>query len=380
TAPQWQKLLGLGASDQSGDSLAGLQHDVAQLTAMHNSLAAKTDIGAALAPVQDEIAKLKTQLAQLSQRGADGQTSATAAPAVDLTPLNDKVAGLETALNDVQAKLKAIPDTAATAPAATPAAALPDLSPEVAALKIQNESLRDQVAALGGKIDSLSKDDLGKVGETLGSVSQRIATLEAQVAAVPAPVTARQQLATATVLSIGQLQSLFAGTQSFAGELTALKQIAASDAKLAGDLNPVIDKLAPIAATGAPTLSQLQASLPVTEIARAAEAEQASAIAQDAGWWRRMTHRLAEIVTVRPVGDDVTGDGPLERLARAEAALKRADLAKTVDEISGLTGEPARRAAPWLAEARARQTLDWSSARLADIATRQLVPATSNSN
>jgi hypothetical protein len=380
TAPQWQPLLGLGGTgaQQADTRLAGLQQDVAQLTAMHGSLAAKADIAAALTPLQDDIAQLKTQLGQITSAGGATGAGAATAPATDLGPLNDKIAGLEATLAALQAKVTAAPNT--TNGAAAPAATLPDLSPEVAALKIQNESLRDQIAALGGKIDSLSKDDLGKVGETLGSVSQRIATLEAQVAAAPAPVTARQQLATATVLSIGQLQSLLASAQSFAGELTALKQLAASDVKLGGDLNPVIDKLAPIASTGAPTLSQLQASLPVTEIARGAEAEQASAIAADAGWWRRMTHRLAEIVTVRPVGDDVSGDGPLERLARAEGALKRGDLAKTVDEISGMTGEPAKRAATWLAQAQARLTLDGASARLAEIAARQLVPATSNSN
>jgi uroporphyrinogen-III synthase len=380
TAPRWQPLLGAtgltpGGTNQANDAIAGLQHDVAQITETQGSLAAKADISAALTPLQDDIAKLKTQLAQLPQATGSAGTAT-----VDLTPLNDKVASLETGLADIQAKLKASADAAANPAPATPIAAGPDLSPEVSALKIQNDTLRDQLAALGGKIDSLSKDDLGKVGETLGAITQRLATVEAQVAAAPAPVTAHQQLATATVLSIGQLQSLFSGTQSFAGELTALKQISASDGKLAGDLNPVIDKLTPIASTGAPTLSQLQATLPVTEIARAAEAEQAASIAEDTSWWRRMTHRLAEIITVRPVGDDVTGDGPLERLARAEAALKRGDLNKTVDEVAALTGEPARRAAPWLAQAQARQTLDWAAARLAEIAARQLVPAASTSN
>jgi len=120
--------------------------------------------------------------------------------------------------------------------------------------------------------------------------------------------------------------------------------------------------------------------LPVTEIARAAEAEQAGDLAADTNWWQRMTHRLAEIVTVRPVGEDVTGDGPLERLARAEAALKKGDLAKTTDEIAGLKGESARQASTWLAQAQARLTLDWATIQLADVAARQLAPATSNSN
>lgn len=376
-APQWQPLLGLGGKGASPDAVPALQQDVAALSEKQNGLAAKTDLSAAMAPVQDEIAKLKTALDQLSQNQAQ-PASGDAVPPADVSALNDKVVALESSLNDVQEKLKTA--TVAAASQAEPVAPAPDLSPEVSALKIENQALRDQIATLSGKIDSFSKDDLGKVDQSLGDVSQRVSTLEAQVAAAPAPVTARQQLATATVLAIGQLQSRLAGTAGFTGELTALKQLGGSDAKLAGDLDPVIDKLMPVAGDGAPTLSQLQATLPVTDIARAAEAEQAGALAEDTGWWQRMTHRLAEIVTVRPVGEDVTGDGPLERLARAEAVLKRGDLAKATDEIAGLTGEPARRAAPWLAQAQARLTLDAASTHLSDIAARQLAPATSSSN
>jgi hypothetical protein len=385
-APQWQPLLGLGGRSSAPDAVPALQQDVAALSEKQNSLAAKTDLSAAMAPMQDEIGKLKASLDQLSQspaQPASGEASGnavggTAVPPADLTALNDKVAALESSFNDLQEKLKAA--TVAAASQAAPAAPAPDLSPEVSALKIENQALRDQITTLSGKIDSFSKDDLGKVDESLGAVSQRVSTLEAQVAAQPAPVTARQQLATATVLAIGQLQSRLAGTDGFAGELTALKQLAGSDAKLGGDLDPVIDKLMPVASDGAPTLSQLQATLPVTDIARAAEAEQAGDLASDTGWWQRMTHRLAEIVTVRPVGEDVTGDGPLERLARAEAALKRGDLSKSTNEIAGLSGEPARRAASWLAQAQARLTLDAASASLSDVAARQLAPATSSSN
>jgi hypothetical protein len=382
-APQWQPLLGFGGKGASPDAVPALQQDVAALSEKQNGLAAKTDLSTAMAPMQDEIAKLKTALDQLSQnqaQPASGDASGnavggSAVPLANMTALNDKMAALESSFNDLQEKLKT-----ATASEAAPVAPAPDLSPEVSALKIENQALRDQIATLSGKIDSFSKDDLGKVDQSLGDVSQRVSTLEAQVAAAPAPVTARQQLATATVLAIGQLQSRLAGTAGFTGELTALKQLGGSDAKLAGDLDPVIDKLMPVAGDGAPTLSQLQATLPVTDIARAAEAEQAGALAEDTGWWQRMTHRLAEIVTVRPVGEDVTGDGPLERLARAEAVLKRGDLAKATEEIAGLTGEPARRAAPWLAQAQARLTLEAASTHLSDIAVRQLAPATSSSN
>jgi len=383
TAPRWQPLLGItDRGESSAGDVAKLQADVAALSGRQSEAAAKSDLAAALGPVQDDIAKLKTALADLSERqnagnGQPGAASGAATPAVDLQPLADRINTLETSLNDLQGKIKATAEAPAGQTAAAPAT---DFTPEISGLKMENQALRDQIATLSGKLDALDKNGLGKVDENLGNVAQRVASLEAQVAAAPAPVTARQQLATATVLAIGQLQSRITGTQAFGGELAALKQLAGSDAKLGGDLNPILDKLAPIADSGAPTLSQLQASLPATEIARAAEAEQAGALAADTGWWHRMTHRLAEIVTVRPVGEDVTGDGPLERLARAEAVLKKGELAKASDEIAGLTGEPARRAASWLAQAQARLTLDAASARLSDVAARQLAPAATSGN
>jgi hypothetical protein len=151
--------------------------------------------------------------------------------------------------------------------------------------------------------------------------------------------------------------------------------LTAGDSQLSADVAPITAKLEPVSASGAPTLSQLQASLPATEIARAAEAELAADAGGNESWWRRMTHRLSEIVTVRPVGEDVAGDGPLERLARAEAALRAGNLAKTVDELSGLQGEAANRAATWLAGARARLDLDWAGARLSELASKELAPA-----
>jgi len=380
-APHWQPLLGLSGATSSGDDVAKLQQDLTALSARQSDAPAKADIDAALSPLQDDVTKLKAAVSELSQRASaqattqGGADASAAVPAADLQPLTDRINALETTLSDLQSKVK----TAAEAPA-NPAAPATGFTPEISGLKMENQALRDQITTLSGKLDALGKDGLGKVDESLGNVSQRVASLEAQVAATPAPVTQHQQLATATVLAIGQLQNLIAGTQAFGGQLAVLKQLAASDTRLGGDLNPLLDKLAPIADSGAPTLSQLQASLPSTEIARAAEAEQAGSLAGDTSWWQRMTHRLAEIVTVRPVGEDVTGDGPLERLARAEAALKKSDLTKAAGEIGGLTGEPARQAATWLGQAQARLTLDAASAQLSQVAARQLAPASGNSN
>ncbi|MDY0882268.1 uroporphyrinogen-III synthase [Dongia soli] len=363
TAPRWIGLLGLGqgGAARHDQAVGDLQQSVAQLQQAQANAAAKSDIAAAIGPVQDQLASLKDEVSQLQSGGGASGTDVA-----DLTPLNDKIAGLEKTLGDLQARLPAepAPNAASQAEAAAPASPpAPDLSPEINALKSENQGLRDQLAALTSRFDAL------------GKVDERVATLESQVAAAPAPVTARQQLGTAVVLSAGQLRSALAGPQPFTAELAALKQLTTADSQLSADVAPIAVKLEPVAASGAPTLSQLQATLPSREIARAAEAEMAADAGGNESWWRRMTHRLSEIVTVRPVGEDVAGDGPLERLARAEAALAAGDLKKTVDELSGLQGEAANRAAGWLGGARARLDLDWAGARLSELASKELAPA-----
>ena len=53
----------------------------------------------------------------------------------------------------------------------------------------------------------------------------------------------------------------------------------------------------------------------------------------DAGWWDRLMGRVSELVTVRPVGEDVEGDSPAARVARAEAHIASGDLASAVNEL-----------------------------------------------
>src|SRR5581483_2619537 len=133
--------------------------------------------------------------------------------------------------------------------------------------------------------------------------------------------------------------------------------------------SPALDPLQGLAANGAPTLAQLQASLPAQAIAEAANAEAASqAVGANQGWMERLINRLSEAVTVRPVGADATGDGPLPRLARGEAKLKSGDLAGAVAELDGLQGRAAEAAAGWLAQAKARMAQDQASANLDQVA------------
>jgi uroporphyrinogen-III synthase len=77
---------------------------------------------------------------------------------------------------------------------------------------------------------------------------------------------------------------------------------------------------------------------------------------------------------VRPVGDQVEGDGPLAHLARGEAKLKSGDLAAAVAEIGALQGKAAQAASAWLAGAKARLAQDQASASLDQTAALLLAP------
>ncbi|MGH6917192.1 MAG: mitofilin family membrane protein, partial [Geminicoccaceae bacterium] len=78
----------------------------------------------------------------------------------------------------------------------------------------------------------------------------------------------------------------------------------------------------------------------------------------------RATDNLMRLVTVRPVGDDVRGDTAEARVARAEAALDKGDLASAVAELDQLEGRPAAVAADWLGQAKARLGADQAVAQL----------------
>ena len=85
--------------------------------------------------------------------------------------------------------------------------------------------------------------------------------------------------------------------------------------------------------------------------------------------------KLSELVSVRPVGEDVAGDDAAARVARAEAVLARSDLAGAVAELDGLGGEAAASAAPWLGDARARLDAETALAALQSLAVARLAPA-----
>jgi uroporphyrinogen-III synthase len=404
TAPAWQPqvsaLLGLEAptttaSAPADDRIATLQADVeslsAQVQASVDDEALQQAIGAAIDPLKGELETLKQEAAALkseletarSSTGA-GSTTLSQAPGVDLAPIEERLGKLETALSDANARI----DQAASGQGATsgnteptasapPSAAEPD--PRVDSLVSENEALKQQLASLTERLDQMSGLDakVGELGPRLEALAPRLDALDQQMAALPK--SNEQQHAVALIVAVGELRSALASDKSFAAELSTLNDLTHDDEALRPRLKPIVDRLSPMADAGVPTLSQLAAAFPATEIARAGEAELAGEVTDD-NWlkrfWRGLGHSISEVITVRPTGPDVEGDDTLARLARAEAKLGEGDLAAAVAEVRALTGLAQETAAEWLAQAEARLAIEESAAQLADISTRELAPRT----
>ncbi|WP_395022087.1 uroporphyrinogen-III synthase [Dongia sp.] len=307
----------------------------------------KAAIALEIAAATDRIGKLEQSVNTLAQ------APATAAPTIDLQPLQDRIAQLESKIADAQ-----------QAQAAPSAPAGSDLSGDVAALKSANDALTQQLNAARDEIKALQAQQ-SELSGTLG-----------KIAAQPAGVTPAEQRRTAAVVALSALRGALPLDKPYDVSLKAIDDLAAADADLKGKLAPALDPLRPLAADGAPTLAQLQASLPTKAIADAANAETtADAVGAEPGWSERLINRLSEAVTVRPVGENAEGDGPLAHLARGEAKLKAGDLAAAAAEIGALQGKAADAAAAWLNGAKARLAQDQASNALDQTATALLAPA-----
>jgi len=267
---------------------------------------AKTEIGQEVAQLSDRLGKLEQGL------NAVAAAPATTAPAPNLQPLEDRIAKLEAdlALAAQQAPSAGAPDTTA-------------LSGEIAALKSANETLTQQLNATLDEIKSLQTQQT----DLSGAVGK--------IAAQAPAVTAGEQRRTAAVVALGSLRGALSLDKAYAVNLKVVDDLTASDVDLKGRLAPALDPLRPLAASGAPTLAQLQSSLPTNAIAESANAETtAQAVGADSGWWERLINRLSEAVTIRPVGANAEGDGPLAHLARGEARLAQDAAGSTLDQTA----------------------------------------------
>jgi len=360
TQPYWHpQQQAASAADQSAE-LAALQSKIDALAQNSSGAGVSPDavnaaVSDAKAAIAQETTALSDRLGKLEQSvNTLAQAPAPMAPTLDLQPLQDRIAKLESSLTDISQQAQ----SASSAPAG------PDLSGDIAALKSANDALTQQLNAARDEIKALQAQQ----SELSGTVGK--------IAAQPAGVTAAEQRRTAAVVALSALRGALPLDKPYAANLKAVDDLAASDSDLQGKLAPALDPLRPLAADGAPTLAQLQTTLPTEKIAEAANAEATSAaVGAEPGWSERLINRLSEAVTVRPMGENAEGDGPLAHLARGEAKLKAGDLAGAVAEIGALQGKPAEAASSWLNGAKARLAQDQAGSTLDQTATALLAPS-----
>lgn len=239
--------------------------------------------------------------------------------AIDVDDIDERLADIELRLAEVTA------DDGGTA----------DLAARIEA--IERDGGRDATGPLQADIERLAAVAAG--------LEDRIAAIESRPAAPATPVAAQP----AMLLAVGQLRTALRASGPFEAALEAVAAIAGDDAGLAEALAP----LAARAATGVATVAALRADFAdvALDVARTTDGPGGRS------WVDRTIDRLAQLVTVRRVGD-VAGDTAEAIVARAEQRLAAGDLAAAVGEVQRLEGPAAEAAAAWLADARARLTAE----------------------
>ncbi|MBM3952891.1 MAG: hypothetical protein FJ311_15770 [Rhodospirillales bacterium] len=210
-------------------------------------------------------------------------------------------------------------------------------------------------------VDKAAFDDLARrLGESEARAADLARRLQA-VEAAEAKAARADPMAPAFVLAVGQLRDASLAGRPFARELDQLREIAKSRPEAA----EAIERLRPHAAKGVPTANDIKARFDA--MARAVTV--AARGSGDGTWTDRALARLSAMVAVRRTDERAPAGSPDAALRAAEQALGRGDVAAAAAAIETLSGPAQAAARDWLADARARGTVD---AALADLHRRAL--------
>jgi hypothetical protein len=253
---------------------------------------------------------------------------ASAKPEIDLTPVNDKIAAIETRLQDV---------------------------PKANGLSVDADqrisALSQQIAELKTGFDEARKaDDVARA-----ELVMRLEALEKK-AAEPG-----DDVAVAVAIASAGLKAAIDRGGPFSTELDTL-------AAVAPDM-PALAALRPFADTGAPARSKLIASFPATAdlVVEALKPEDPNQSITD-----RLLESAFSAIKVRPVGD-VQGDQPADILARIEDRLTNGDLKAAAAEWDKLPEEGQKAGASF------RQALD-ARVKVEDLVAQTLTNAVRNTD
>jgi hypothetical protein len=299
------------------------------------------------------IEQLQAELASLRQEVSALPTATVAAPEVE-----GRVALAEKSVTTLAEQLYAVRDEVAGLAErgeGDPAAGMVDLTPvesRIAALETATADLRQATNANGNeeRLAALS-DQVSAARETQAAATSRIDTIERSLEELTARVTeAASQPSTAIIVAASALKAAIDRGGSFMTEIETY-------ASLKPD-SPEIAELRDLAASGVPTSSQLAG-----EADAAANAMIASVrtVDPDAGITDRLWASAMGLVQVRPVGM-VEGEGVPEIAARLDAAIQAGDLERALREFDAMPAVAKAAGEPFMAKVRARAAAD----RLAD--------------
>ncbi|CAA7614871.1 conserved hypothetical protein [Candidatus Terasakiella magnetica] len=271
----------------------------------------------------------------------------------ELSAANARFAEMDAKLNQVAAPAPA-PAAAASGPDPVLAGRLSQVEQSVRAIQAQPPV----PATLTADVESIGKQvaDLRKTAADAATLL-RLADRVDQAEAALRELQSRRSSAAALLLAVGQVREAVALGQPFDAELRALKVLAGDDAETLKAVELLKDRAGAGIASRLTLIDRFSGLAP-----RLIRAE---ILPEGQSWWRPLADRLLSLVTIRREDGEAAGSAATAIVARAQAALARADLAVAVTELEALTGGSAQLAAGWSAEAKSRLVADRALSELA---------------
>jgi hypothetical protein len=228
------------------------------------------------------------------------------------------------------------------------------LASRIKAATDQTGALKQELASLSGRMQSLEAKPAPAAGPSAEAVQHSLEPLNAKLAELEGRIAsltkAQDELkasagAAALTMAVQNLRRAVTEGKPFAAELKTLASLA-----------PQKLELAPLEArrdSGLASLTKLQHDFDSS--ARAAiEAAKPSG---DGSFTGDLLAKARSLVRVRPKGD-IPGTAPEAILARAEQRLDSGDLPAAIRETGQLAGPAADAMTPWLTEAKAKAAAD----------------------
>lgn len=214
--------------------------------------------------------------------------------------------------------------------------------------------------ALEGRVAALEKNAAD--ASTVLRMADRLERIDAQLR----DMETRRKGDVAQILAIALLRDALGAGRPFDAELRTVKALSGDNPDYADGLA----RLKPFAAAGIPVAPVLVERFFTRE---AAILRADSLPGGDVNsWWSKALDRLLTVVSVHREDGETGGVSAAAIVARAHAALGRADLAGAVREADQLTGPAAQAAQPWLVDAKARLEADrvvgdWAAQAVASV-------------